>query len=201
MGNFHEHPEINKINPSIHVFAASHPPITSSVLKNWWKRAQIKLPKNTIIFVENRDVNLAREVFANREVFVYTYGGNFPIDFTKRIISPWSVTQIALQFTLYCKIKNTYLIGIDHDWQSCKPYTHFFSSKSPSLEYFLHKEGIKTRNEQLKQPMSKEKMYRSYELYQFYEKLKEEAKKLNLNVYNIDDNSHFDVFERKYYSI
>ena len=196
MGNFHEHPDIHLINPSIHIFAASHPPITEKVLINWWERANKKLPKSTTILVEHRDEVIARQIFLDRELFVYSYGGGFPIDFTKKIMSPWSVTIIGLQMAIYLGIKNIFLVGINHDWQCIKPYKHFYSHDEPSLEYYLHNEGIDISYEKQKQPFPKERLYREYELYQQYEKLNEDALNLGLNIYNGDKYSDFDVFKK-----
>lgn len=197
MGNFHEHPDIQKIKPHVHIFAASHEPLTDSVITNWWSRCNEKLPKETLVLVENRDQSIAKKTFVNREFKRYGYGGTYPVDFQKKIVTPWSVTQVAIQLCIYLKIPETYLLGVTHDWQSCKPYEHFFKSSEPSLEFYMHREGIKTRNEQLKQPMPKEKMYRSYELYQGYEKLKVQAEEQGLKIYNGDNFSSFDVFEKR----
>ncbi|MEO1033792.1 MAG: hypothetical protein AAFX55_20585 [Bacteroidota bacterium] len=197
MGNFHEHPDIDDIGPHIHMFAASHEPLTDSVMTNWWMRCNDILPKTTLILHEKRDKFVGEKAFPDRKRYQYSYGGTFPSDFTKKVVTPWSVTQVAIQLCLYINIKETYLLGVTHDWQSCKPYEHFFKSSKPSLEYYMHKEGIKTRNEQLKQPMPKEKMYRSYELYQGYEQLKIQAEQLNLKIYNGDSFSSFDVFEKQ----
>jgi 6-hydroxymethylpterin diphosphokinase MptE-like len=196
MGNFHEHPDINKIKPHIHVFAASHEPITDAVLKKWWYRADEKLPKDTLILVENRDYVLAKECFKSREVFQYSYGGKFPIDFTKRIISSGSVAQIALQLAMYYKIREINLVGINHDWQRLTPYSHFYSHDKPSLEYYLYDKNIKIHYEERKGHMPKEFLYSDYRLYQGYEKLKVYAEGENINVYNIDPYSSFDVFEK-----
>jgi hypothetical protein len=195
MGNFHEHPDINEINPKIHIFAASHPPITEKVLIDWWTRCNKKLPQSTKLLIEKRDRLIAQKVFNNREIFYYSYGGNLPIDFTRKIFSPWSVTIVALQLAIYCKIKNCFLFGIDHDWQCIKPYTHFYSHAEPSLEFYLKKEAISISYEDQKQPFPKERLYREYELYQQYETLKREAKKNNLKIINADPFSHFDVFD------
>lgn len=195
MGNFYEHPEINQINPKIHIFAASHPPITEKVLIDWWSRCNEVLPQKAMLLIEIRDKQIAEKVFANREVFYYSYGGNLPIDFTKAIVSPWSVTIVALQVAIYCKIQNISLLGIDHDWQCIKPYLHFYDHAKPSLEYYLKKENIKISYEEQKQPFPKSRLYREYELYQQYEKLKVEAEKKSLSITNADPFSHFDVFE------
>lgn len=194
MGNFYEHPDINEINPKVHIFAASHPPITEKVLTDWWTRCHEILPKATVLLIEKRDKIIAEKVFVGRQVFYYSYGGNLPVDFTKKILSPWSVTIAALQVAVYCKIKDIRLLGINHDWQCVKPYLHFYNHEEPSLEYFLKKEGVKISYEEQKQPFPKERLYREYELYQQYESLKKEAAKSNLKIYNADPFSHFDVF-------
>lgn len=197
MGNFHEHPDIKVIKPNIHIFTASHEPITQEVLSNWWERCNSILEKNTTVLLENRNVEVGKRIFNDRPLYTYSYGGNYPPDFRKKIVTPWSVTQVALQLCINSGIKETFLLGVNHDWQSCCPYEHFFKSSLPSLEYYLHQKGIKTRNEQLKQPMPKEKMYRSYELYQGYELLKTQFEAQGLKIYNGDPLSSFDVFEKK----
>lgn len=194
LGNFYEHPDIEKINPKVHVFAASHPPITEKVLRDWWTRCNEILPQKTMLLIEKRDKKIAEEIFTHRKVFFYAYGGNLPINFTKRILSPWSVTIVALQLAIFCRIKEIKLLGVNHDWQCIQPYTHFYSHEGPSLEYYLKKEGIRISYEEQKQPLPKERLYREYELYQQYEDLKKEAEKLNLKIVNADPYSHFDVF-------
>ena len=194
MGNFFEHDDIEKINPKIHVFAASHPPITEKVLTEWWKRCHEKLPKETCVLIEKRDAKIALDVFKSRSVYFYSYGGNLPVDFTKKIFSPWSVTIVGLQLAIYCKIPKIILLGINHDWQCIHPYTHFYDHNKPSLEYYLKRDGIKISYEEQKQPFPKERLYREYALFQQYETLKREAQLLGLQIYNGDPFSHFDVF-------
>lgn len=200
MGNFYEHPEIKTINPSIHIFAASHPPITESVLVNWWERCNNVLPITTPIMVEVRDKEIAEKTFVGRELFFYSYGGDFPINFTRNIKSPWSVTIVGVQLAIYTKVSEVYLMGINHDWQCIKPYLHFYKHDQPSLEYYLKNEGIIVDYEKQKQPFPKERLYREYELYQQYESLKEYAEKLNQNIYNGDKYSDFDVFKHVDYA-
>jgi len=200
MGNFYEHPKINSINPSIHIFAASHSPITEIVLTNWWKRCNEILPSSTPVMVEVRDKEIAEKIFIGREILVYSYGGDFPIDFSKKIISPWSVTIVGLQLAIYTKVTDIYLMGVNHDWQCIKPYTHFYMHDEPSLEYYLNKEGIVVDYEKQKQPFPKERLYREYELYQQYEALKKEAEKHNQSIYNGDKYSDFDVFKHINYT-
>ena len=195
VGNFYEHTEIKKINPSIHVFAASHPPITKSVLTEWWERCHSVLPKHTPILIEKRDREVALNVFKSRELFFYSYTGQLPVDFTKPVMSPWSVTIIALQLAIYCKTPIIGILGVNHDWQCIQEYTHFYSHQEPSLEYYLSKAGIEISYEKQKQPFPKERLYREYGLYQQYESLKSEANRLNLRILNFDPFSDFDVFE------
>jgi hypothetical protein len=196
VGNFYEHPKIEQINPKIHIFAASHPPITNEALKNWWTRCNEILPKSTPLLIEKRDELIANEVFKNRKIYYYSYHGHFPIDFTKPIMSPWSVTIVALQLAIYCRIKKVGLIGVNHEWQCIKPYKHFYDHKKPSLEYYLHKAGIENSYDKQKPPLPKERLYKQYELYQQYETIKREAEQLNIEIFNADPYSNFDVFKR-----
>jgi len=194
VGNFYEHPQIEAIKPKVHIFAASHPPITKEVLTEWWSRCNEVLPNETVLLIERRDKDIADIVFKNRKVYYYAYHGGLPIDFTKPVLSPWSVTIIALQLAIYCKTSNIGLLGINHDWQCIKPYTHFYNHNEPSLEYYLKKANIEIAYEKQKQPFPKERLYKEYELYQQYETLKKEAESLNLNIFNYDPFSDFDVF-------
>jgi hypothetical protein len=195
VGNFYEHPQIEKIRPNVHIFAASHPPIKKEVLIEWWKRCNDLLPKETLLLVEKRDKEIADKVFTNNKVYYYSYGGGLPVDFTKPIISPWSVTIVALQLAIYCKIPTIGFVGVNHDWQCIKPYAHFYNYDKPSLEFYLKKGGIEIGYETQKQPFPKERLYREYELYQQYEILKSEAERLNLEIFNYDPFSDFDVFK------
>jgi len=195
VGNFYEHPQIEVIKPKVHIFAASHPPITTEVLINWWKRCNERLPLETALLIEKRDKDIAEKVFIDRDIYYYSYGGHLPVDFTKPIMSPWSVTIIALQLAIYCEIPTTGIIGVHHDWQCIKPYAHFYDHDKPSLEYFMKEAGIEISYQTQKQPFPKERLYREYELYQQYETLKSEAERLNLKIFNYDPFSDFDVFE------
>lgn len=195
MGNFYEHSEINIIKPNVHIFAASHPPITEKVLINWWSRCNKILPEETILLVEKRDKEISEKIFTDRKVYYYSYGGEYPVDFTKKIISPKSVTIIALQLAIYCNICKIILLGINHDWQCIKPYKHFYDHNKPSLEYYIKKEKLKISYEEQKQPFPKERLYREYSLYQQYENLKIEANNIGLEVLNGDIYSDFDVFD------
>lgn len=194
LGNFHEHPDIEKINPSIHLFAASHPPITETVLINWWERCHGLLHQNTAVLVSENDKAVAEKVFAGRKIYYYCYGGFIPIDFTKKIMSPWSVSVIAVQLAIYLKAKETYLLGIEHDWQNYRIYSHFYSHEKPSLEYYLEDEGIKVTKDNRRFSRPKEAMYRSFDLFQQHEQLKEYGENLKLKIYNGDPNSTFDVY-------
>lgn len=197
MGNFYEHPDIGIIKPCIHIFAASHAPITEKVLTDWWVRCNEILPRNTSLLIEKRDRKVAEKVFVDRKVYYYSYGGDFPIDFTKKIISPFSVTQIGLQVAIYAKIKEVLLFGVNHDWQHLKPYTHFYSHDKPSLEFYLHREKIIIEYEDRTKPLPKERLYGVYNQFKVYEMLNDFAKKQNVHIYNSDPLSTFDVFEKK----
>lgn len=163
-------------------------------MNDWWSRCNQVLPKETILLIEKRDKKIADKIFIGRKVYIYSYGGKLPVDFTKKILSPWSVTIVALQLAIYCRIREVKLIGINHDWQCIKPYIHFYDHQKPSLEYYLKNEGIKISYQEQKQPFPKERLYREYELYQQYELLKNEGNKLGIQIVNSDPFSDFDVF-------
>jgi len=143
MGNFYEHPQIREIGPNIHVFAASHPPITKKVLTNWWMRCNDILPKKTILLIEKRDREVAKKVFSDRKLFFYSYGGRLPVDFTKKILSPHSVSIIALQLAIYVGLKEIFLSPTENskplksllktDSVLFKKYSYFFLFCSATL--------------------------------------------------------------------
>ncbi|MFC0605125.1 hypothetical protein [Winogradskyella pulchriflava] len=197
VGNFYEHPKIDEIDPKIHIFAASHPPITTQVLQNWWARCNNVLPKSTLLLIEKRDKIVAEQVFTNRKIYYYSYGGSLPADFTKPIMSPWSVTIVALQLMVYCKISRIGLLGVNHEWQCINDYKHFYDHNKPSLEYYLHEAGIEISYEKQKAPLPKDRLYKEYELYQQYEAIKQNAEEINIEIYNADPYSSFDVFKKE----
>lgn len=194
MGNFYEHPDIEKINPSIHIFAATHPPITLEVLTNWWTRCHEILPKNVPVMVEKRDYEMAIKIFINRKVYQYSYGGNLPVDFTKKIVSPSSVPVIAIQLGFYCQVPKIILIGVHYNWKTVDIHSHFYSHDKPSLEYYLNECNIKIAYEDKKIVVAKEMLYAFYTLYQSFEFLHNFAKTKNVEIFNGDPFSPFDVF-------
>ena len=199
VGNFHEHKNIETIKPHIHIFAASHPPISEEILKMWWTRCDEKLPVETVILVEKRNYSTALEVFKKRRVYQYSYGGNYPIDFTKKIKSPDSVSQVAMQLAIYFQISKIYFLGIDLHWQMLVPHRHFYSHDEPSLEYYLSAKGIKVEYE-IGENLSKNVLYRLFKIYQNYEDLNNEAIENGLNIYNGNKNSKFDIFQYESYN-
>ena len=196
VGNFFEHPQTQELVPDLHVFAGSHPPITHTVWKAWMTRAHEVLPASTIIAVQYKDFEISDSVMPQRTLHHYQTGGT-GIDFTQPVIAPWSVTVLALQLALYSGFKDIRLLGVNHDWQCCKPYRHFYDHDSPSLEYYLAQEGIIPSYEKQKQPFPKERLYKEYTLYQQYEHLAGLAASKNVTITNVDPKSHFDVFPKK----
>jgi hypothetical protein len=198
VANFHEHIEIEKINPHIHIFAASHPPITETVFFQWFLRCHKRLPKQTAILVEKRDFNIAKKSFKERKIYTYSYGGNFPIDFTKRIKPPLSVSQIAMQLGIYVNCKKIFFYGIDLHWRLLDSYSHFYSHNKPSLEYYLKKEGIKVFHEE-ETDLSKETLYYVHKVYKSFETIKEEGIKNDSIIVNGNETSKFDIFPYESY--
>lgn len=197
MGNFHEHLNIDEINPQVHIFAASHPPITEDILIKWFERAEKRLPKNTIVLVEKRDFNIACSVFKSRKVYRYAYGGNFPINFTKPIVSPSTVAMVAIQLGYYIGLEELNLLGIDHNWQNTDGYFHFYDHNKPSLELFLKEEGLIDDKPAFTGRQPKERLYRFYNTYKLYESFKIKENNRKFEIYNIDPFSGFDAFEKK----
>ncbi|WP_111683855.1 hypothetical protein [Winogradskyella tangerina] len=200
MGNFHEHPEIKGINPGIHIFAASHPPLTDKIIKLWYARAEERLPKDTIVLVEARDFEIASSVFKTHRVYQYAYGGTFPSSFTKRIMAPTSVAIVALQLGYYLGLEDLNLLGIDHDWQTTKGYGHFYDHDKPSLEFFLKEEGIITDTLAYQGRQPKGRLYKFYAMYMQYEQFNDPNLRPNFKIYNADPLSEFDVFEKRDYN-
>ena len=194
MGNFHEHPDIEYINPQVHIFASSHPPITENVFKNWFARAEEMLPKDTIVFVEQKDFELAKSVFKSRKIYQYAYGGDFPIDFTKRIVSPTTVAMVAIQLGYYMGLEELNLLGIDHDWQNTEGYFHFYDHDKPSLEYYLKQDGIISEKPAFTGRQPKERLYNFCRTYKLYESFKISSNNRNFEIYNADPYSDFDAF-------
>lgn len=197
VSNLHEHPDIKIINPAIHIFAKSHPPITNTVWSRWMKRCEQKLPGATEIFFHTKDYRSSIPFFnQERKISHYSTGGTLPLDFTIEVIAPWSVVVLALQMAIYMKFERITLIGVDHNWQCCSKYDHFYSEGTPSLEYYLKQENIKIPNNDVNFNLSKEILYKQYALYQQYETLKLYAEECGIQIYNGDPYSNFDVFNK-----
>ncbi|WP_422105130.1 hypothetical protein [Winogradskyella sp.] len=197
MGNFHEHPDIETINPQVHIFAASHPPITEKVLKKWFARAEERLPPRTVVLVEEKDYEVAKSIFKSRKLYRYAYGGDFPIDFTKKIISPTTVAMVAIQLGYYIGLEELNLLGIDHDWQNTGGYFHFYDHNKPSLELYLKQDGLIDEAPAFTRRQPKERLYRFYYTYKLYESLQIKEKNRKFEIYNADPYSGFDAFEKK----
>lgn len=197
MGNFHEHPDINIIKPDVHIFAASHPPITEAVLRDWFIRANERISNDTVILVEARDFELANTIFTSKNIFQYSYGGNLPVNFTKRIVSPTTVAIIALQLCKYLGIQEINLLGIDHDWQSKVGYNHFYDHDKPSLEFYLLKHNLIQKAIKYSGRQGKDRLYKFNALYEQYELIKSDCDNNGINVFNADPFSEFDVFTKK----
>ncbi|MEN8899018.1 MAG: hypothetical protein ABF251_09955 [Nonlabens sp.] len=165
---------------------------------NWFVRCNDRLPKTTLVLVESRDRIIAEKAFKERKLHFYSYGGKLPVDFNKPIISPWSVAVVALQLGIFLNIKEIYLLGIDHDWQSLEDYAHFYSHEKESLEYFASKENVHFTYDRNALRSPKSRLYREYELYQQYELLGEYASNLGIKIFNGDRSSGFDVYNHSY---
>jgi hypothetical protein len=195
VSNFFVHPLFNRIKPQYHIFAGTHPPLTSQQVGSWWKDATTYLKGNnkTGIFINARDKKIADEfdVFKEQQGFYYLEGGDYPIDFSKQLPEIKTVVQIAIYLAIYVGIREIVLLGCDHSW-----LFHFGQSQ----HFYAESEHALVRNNHNEWSVSSDigDEFRSYaELWDVYRKIRTESQKKGISIYNATPGSLLDIFPRR----
>lgn len=191
VSNFFVHPSFNKIKPYYHIFAGSHPPITTQQMVAWWQDATKHFEKNKInvlIHARDREIEKNAKIFGHQNVYYYLDGGSFPVDFTKPIPRIQTVVHIAIHLSIYLGFKEVYLLGCDHSWLfHFRQSQHFYNEQEHSLARDNYSEWSEVKDIGYE--------FETYaRLWKTYRKIRSEAKKADCKIYNATPQSMLDIF-------
>ena len=118
VSHFFLHELYNDIKPEFHVYANSHPPFTEDDIKALFRQADNAISDFTNMLLSKKDALMASEngIFKNKQTYKYLNGGDFPVDFTRRIPPVHTASILAIYLAMYLDIKKIYLLGFDHNW-------------------------------------------------------------------------------------
>lgn len=128
------HDKISLIEPTLHLFAKYHPPMTFDSYLDYIRSADEMLPKSCRIFfpADDRWVLEKFDIFNQRDVFFYGVCRRKYSDIRCDRYFPiyQTIPQLALMLALAFKIKKVRLIGCDHNilLNYGKKEEHFFAS-------------------------------------------------------------------------
>lgn len=195
VSNFFVHPLFKQIKPKFHIFAGSHPPITTEQMGGWWQDAARFLEGNNetkiFLFAGDKAIREEFQAFTNQQVCYYASGGRFPVDFTKQIPEVQTVVHIAIYLSLYLGIQEIYLLGCDHSWiQHHKKSVHFYQEAQHAFTRNGYDEwsSVKDIGDEFKTYAN---------LWDIYREIRTEAVKKNVRIYNATPGSLLDIFPKK----
>lgn len=139
VSNFFVHRCYGIIRPRYHCIAPYHPPITEDAWTKWmW--ALRKSVVQTELFFDIADRFRNEMIFDGKPVHYLKFGGQSeiivesPIDITRRMPTPQSVSIMAIYVALYMGFSEIYLLGCDHDWiLHLNVSRHFYSETEHEL--------------------------------------------------------------------
>lgn len=194
VSNFFVHPDYEVIRPRYHCIASYHAPITQDAWLTWMREMDAKIG-NAALFMSAEDrALLPVDVFEKRQVY-YTFAKRSmtdqppmrSIDLTRSILSPQSVTILALQIAVYMGFTSIYLLGVDHNWiLNLNTSTHFYPEDQHALNRHGYNEWSETRFESILQEYAL-----VWAQYKFIANLAKGVK-----IFNATDGGLLDVFPR-----
>ncbi len=197
VSNFFVHPDFKTIKPAFHIFAPSHPPITSEQCAKLFADAEKHFPEGQNVFISTTDRHIVEKYGVLKLANVYYYAPGHKelnlkgaIDFTKQIPAMQTSPHIAIYLALFLGVKEINLLGVDHDWiLHIKETRHFYDEKESVLTQNNYNEW---------EGHDLEVELRSYlSLWQKYKKIRSYASKNGVNIYNATPGSLLDVFPKK----
>lgn len=150
----------------------------------------LRLYPDSTFFVRTKAYNnFQRNSIKNENIYyqpcnVFQYGDFISVDMTKSMTAPYNVVLGCIQTAIYMGFKNIYLLGCD--------YNSFASLK---VEHSYDEDVIIDR----KMTLGYEMKYYTMCTYHHYA-LEKYAKRNNINIYNLTDNSLLDAYKRIGYS-
>jgi len=189
VSNFFVHEKYLSLKPKFHVFAPSHPPITSEQYSAWLKDASDNTHFETTFVVADSNRSIVESTLIHSNKLFYLSGGDFPVDFCKRLPPVQTVVHVAIYLAIYLGIKEIYLLGADHSW-----VLHYGKSNH-FYEENKHKLVQQNYSEWIEDDIGKE-FENNAVLWDFYRKIRSYSKENNYKIVNLTKESLLDVFER-----
>ena len=105
VSNFFVHPFYSELQPTYHCIAAYHPPITEEAYQEWLETMVQKIPNSVGMFFNLQDQErIEQKSRFSKKYYLkctQTKENLNKIDLTRAILSPQSVTIMALQIAIY----------------------------------------------------------------------------------------------------
>jgi len=187
----------NTYQPLFHCIAnLTYTNITNGFTKekaiNWFKEIDFKI-NNAEVILDLKEYNLVvkNNLFPKRNLIWMKTGQTFSnkLDITKTIPGQMTVIQNAIIAAAYMGFKKVYLLGVDLDFYETKSYKHFYDSSNLSHQDPSLKPGSD------KYAYSRAKILaEASELMYSFERLKDNLKDLNVDIYNCSKSSKLDMF-------
>lgn len=149
-----------------------------------------KLPETTFFVRTKTFKNFERNGLLRNNVYfqscnVFQHGDYIKVDMTKNMTAPYNVVLGCIQTAIYMGFKEIYLLGCDYNSFAALKVEHFYDDKN---------QDAPSRHMSLGYEMKFYTMvtYHHYALEKY-------AKKNNIKIYNVTNNSLLDAYERKNY--
>ena len=191
VSNFFVHKDFQRLHPKYHIFAKSHKPITFEQFSAWLSDADKYFtdPELAVVLSEyDNNIVKAAALFKEHETYYYTYGGSFPVNFSKPLPPMKTVVHLAIYLAIYMGIKEIYLLGVDHDWVlNYGKSRHFYKENEHAMNRNSYDEwsytediGVEFRN------LAK--------LWDTYRMIRRECNRRGIKIYNSTPGSLLDIF-------
>jgi len=141
VSNFFVHQLFSAIQPKYYCVSGYHKPASESDWLNWIRQIETCIGTATLFLsVGDRERIMRHELFIDKSLHYLLL--DLPlqkmlkhrIDVTRSILSPQSVSIMALQLAVYMGFQKIYLLGCDHDWLfHINKSVHFYEEKNHTL--------------------------------------------------------------------
>jgi len=195
VSNFFLHEDIEDIKPKYHFFAPYHEPLILENYVEWLKQADVKLPKETKIFLSINTNELVEKykLFPEREISYLFLADTYPkkIDLQKPVLCPQSGPLMILPVLFYMGYEEVYLLGCDHtvlrDYK--KEISNFYNK---NLDIRKNATDKNTWSDILINLESTEKMFYQYLYYAKCAEIRKSPK-----IFNLSQDTWLDYFPIK----
>lgn len=197
VSDFFVHQDYEKIAPEYYCKPKLEDYYASEDLVSWQKQFKKHVGKSQMFFeIGDYDLFYKSGILPREQLnFLSTKACdlNFAeIDLEKNVMSPQSVSIMAIQIALYMGFSEIYLLGVEHDSIVTKKYEHFFDARE---SIFTINEDSVDENNNIILPFQMELEIQN-RLWKQYGIMKEIAEKKNAAIYNATPGGILDVFER-----